>query len=57
MLNRAVARMPLFEKLEDYEAFERVLIETHAHFLCHFCATVKNLLAAPSWFRICLRVA
>ena len=25
VLNRAVARLPLFEKLEDYEAFERVL--------------------------------
>ena len=32
VLNRAVARLPLFEKLEDYEAFERVLIETHAQF-------------------------
>ncbi len=30
VLNRAVARLPLFEKLEDYEAFERVLVETHA---------------------------
>lgn len=29
MLNRAVARLPLFEKPEDYEAFERVLSETH----------------------------
>ena len=27
VLNRAVARLPLFEKLEDYEAFERVLEE------------------------------
>ena len=27
VLNRAVARLPLFEKLEDYEAFERVLQE------------------------------
>ncbi len=27
VLNRAVARLPLFEKLEDYEAFERVLAE------------------------------
>ena len=27
-----MARLPLFEKLEDYEAFERVLIETHAQF-------------------------
>ena len=38
VLNRAVAhkgkgaRLPLFEKLEDYEAFERVLIETHPQF-------------------------
>ena len=32
VLNRAVAPLPLFEKLEDYEAFERVLIETHAQF-------------------------
>ncbi len=28
MLNRAVARLPLFEKAEDYEAFERVLSES-----------------------------
>ena len=28
MLNRAVARLPLFEKADDYEAFERVLTET-----------------------------
>lgn len=28
VLNRAVARLPLFEKTEDYEAFERVLAET-----------------------------
>ena len=41
MLNRAVAhkgkgaRLPLLEKLEDYEAFERVLIETHAQFPLH----------------------
>ena len=27
VLNRAVARLPLFEKPEDYEAFERVLAE------------------------------
>ena len=27
VLNRAVARLPLFEKPEDYEAFERVLQE------------------------------
>ena len=27
VLNRAVARLPLFEKLTDYEAFERVLEE------------------------------
>ena len=28
VLNRAVARLPLFEKREDYKAFERVLRET-----------------------------
>ena len=28
MLNRAVARLPLFEKDGDFEAFERVLLET-----------------------------
>jgi putative transposase len=27
VLNRAVARLPLFEKAADYEAFERVLVE------------------------------
>lgn len=30
VLNRAVARLPLFEKAEDYEAFERVLVEAVA---------------------------
>ena len=30
MLNRAVARLALFEKQEDYEAFERVLSEAFA---------------------------
>jgi putative transposase len=29
-LNRAVARLPLFEKEADYEAFERVLHEARA---------------------------
>jgi putative transposase len=29
VLNRAVARLPLFEKAEDYDAFERVLGEAH----------------------------
>jgi putative transposase len=29
VLNRAVARLPLFEKVADYEAFERVLAEAH----------------------------
>jgi len=29
VLNRAVARLPLFEKAADYEAFERVLAEAH----------------------------
>jgi putative transposase len=27
VLNRAVARLPLFEKAEDFDAFERVLAE------------------------------
>ncbi|MCP4251242.1 MAG: hypothetical protein GY778_29750 [bacterium] len=31
-LNRAVARLPLLQKPEDYAAFERVLVEAH---LCH----------------------
>lgn len=31
-LNRAVARLPLFEKVADYEAFERVVGEAHAKF-------------------------
>jgi len=29
VLNRAVARLPLFEKPEDYESFERVLAEAY----------------------------
>ena len=32
VLNRAVVRPPLLEKLEDYEAFERVLIGAHGRF-------------------------
>ena len=32
VLNRAVARLPLFEKEEDYEAFEQVLLEAHEQF-------------------------
>jgi putative transposase len=31
-LNRAVARLPLFQKQADYEAFERVLVEAHEKF-------------------------
>jgi len=31
-LNRAVARLPLFQKQADYQAFERVLCEAHAKF-------------------------
>jgi len=31
-LNRAVARLPLFRKEADYEAFERVVEEAHARF-------------------------
>ena len=29
VLNRAVARLPLFHKEADYAAFERVLLEAH----------------------------
>src|SRR5580698_934127 len=29
VLNRAVARLPLFQKPADYEAFERVIEEAH----------------------------
>ncbi len=29
VLNRAVARLPLFEKPGDYEAFERVIAEAY----------------------------
>ena len=29
VLNRAVARLPLLQKPEDYDAFERVLVEAH----------------------------
>ena len=32
LLNRAVARLPLFEKPADYAAFHRVLGETLDHF-------------------------
>lgn len=32
VLNRAVARLPLFEKTEDYDAFERVLSEAQQSF-------------------------
>jgi putative transposase len=31
-MNRAVARLPLFQKDADYEAFERVLVEAHEKF-------------------------
>ena len=31
-LNRAVARLPLFRKVSDYEAFERVMDEAHERF-------------------------
>lgn len=40
VLNRAVTRLPLFEKVEDYEAFERVLSEAHQLFplpMLSFC--------------------
>lgn len=30
VLNRSVARLPLFRKEADYEAFERIMIEAHA---------------------------
>ena len=29
VLNRSVARLPLFRKQADYEAFERIMIEAH----------------------------
>ena len=32
VINRAVARLTLFEKADDYEAFERVLVEAHKRF-------------------------
>lgn len=38
VLNRGVARMQLFEKVEDYEAFERVLVETLAERPMRLCA-------------------
>ena len=31
-LNRAVARLPLFQNDADYEAFERILVEAHERF-------------------------
>ena len=40
VLNRAVARLPLFEKDGDYEAFERVLalaMEKHPTRLLAYC--------------------
>ena len=40
VLNRAVARLPLFQKDSDYEAFERVLalaLEEHPTRLVAYC--------------------
>ncbi len=34
VLNRGVGRMNIFDKPGDYEAFEKVLVETHARFRC-----------------------
>jgi putative transposase len=38
VLNRAVARLPLFEKPGDYDAFERVLMLAHEKFPLHIFA-------------------
>ncbi len=38
-LNRAVARLPLFQKEADYEAFERVLDEAHENSPWRFSRT------------------
>jgi putative transposase len=38
VLNRGIARMQVFEKREDYEAFERTLCETLAHAPMRICA-------------------
>jgi hypothetical protein len=63
VLNLAVARLPLFEKPEDYEAFERALIETHAQFplpifcyclmtnLWHFIVHLRMILNFSEFFR------
>ena len=40
VLNRAVARLPLFEKPADYAAFERVLCETLERFPMRILAYV-----------------
>ena len=48
VLNRAVARLALFEKDEDYEAFERVLAEAmkkHPTRLLAYCVFVFDSFA------------
>jgi putative transposase len=50
VLNRGVARMQLFEKSGDYEAFERVLAETLQEVplrICAFCAMRSH------WHMLC----
>ena len=44
VLNRAVARLPLFEKDGDYEAFERILSLTIQK---HSCAPATTALLSP----------
>lgn len=38
VLNRAVARLPLFRKPEDYAAFERIMVEAHERHLTRILA-------------------
>src|SRR3989442_14650827 len=45
VLNRAVARLPLFQKRADYEAFERVLalaVERHPVRVLAYCLTPNH---------------
>ena len=42
-LNRAVARLPLFQKDADYEAFERVVEEAHEKFPIQILAWDGNV--------------
>ncbi len=51
VLNRAVARLPLFEKDADYEAFERVLaeaMEKHPTRLLSYCLLPNHWHLGPS---------